>query len=485
MIQYFQLTPEILLEYIYSGDPKLNEDGISGNTKDLVNTPTTLLKSNLFKTNYLFFNSGDKISDPSNELNTLSNLVLPLNNSDSQFVLAKNKYQNFFNKLNASNIFASENGRGYMYEDTNYDTDIQIKGDSCDVKYDKCIVHFTSGSYFGEYDSLIFQAYVYKTNKAKFYLASFLFKKTMNLKLKADHFLYNEKLYTTHIEFDIPSVFSIFKKDNEDFYKSLQSQNINLLENSPIGINLYGVNSIIEGNDKYVRLKSLKLKSISIPYIYNRLDDIIVNINEDPYGGDYYIIDPGMKPGSEYPTFVDYIENMGEDIRAYMVMHELQLTEVWVDNNGTPHSEITHKEFHLINIFDDDEDEDIVKKFDAKIKYRPICMKSGNGYRAIITDKIKILNIVDSSSYEVSGSIEIANPRKYGVKLQRLQLNPDGVTRPIVNVYNKKTLDENKLINLSKSGGFVVENNTQNITSFMESTNVGVSIVELSPDETF
>ena len=59
------------------------------------------------------------------------------------------------------------------------------------------------------------------------------------------------------------------------------------------------------------------------------------------------------------------------------------------------------------------------------------------------------------------------------------------MTRPIVNVYNKKTLDENKLINLSKSGGFVVENNTQNITSFMESTNVGVSIVELSPDETF
>ena len=36
---------------------------------------------------------------------------------------------------------------------------------------------------------------------------------------------------------------------------------------------------------------------------------------------------------------------------------------------------------------------------------------------------------------------------------------------------------------LNKSGGFVVENMTQNITSFIECTNIGVSIVELSPDD--
>ena len=36
---------------------------------------------------------------------------------------------------------------------------------------------------------------------------------------------------------------------------------------------------------------------------------------------------------------------------------------------------------------------------------------------------------------------------------------------------------------LNKGGGFVVENMTQNITSFIECTNIGVSIVELSPDD--
>ena len=55
MIQYFELTPEILLEYIYEGDPKLNEDSIKGNSKDIYdnNTSTMLLKSNAFGTKYL------------------------------------------------------------------------------------------------------------------------------------------------------------------------------------------------------------------------------------------------------------------------------------------------------------------------------------------------------------------------------------------------------------------------------------------------
>ena len=52
MIQYFQLTPEILLEYIYEDkrEPKLNDGNIKGNTKDIFDdeSHTILLKSNEF-----------------------------------------------------------------------------------------------------------------------------------------------------------------------------------------------------------------------------------------------------------------------------------------------------------------------------------------------------------------------------------------------------------------------------------------------------
>ena len=498
MIRYYQLTPEILLEYVYEGDPRLDEDGIKGNTKDIFDerSSTILLKSNAFGSKYLCF------KNESEGLDSISNLVLPLNNTETQFVIAKNKYQNFYSKLNASNIFSSKSGSGYIYEDTNYDENIRVNGDSdsdsdndsngsCDIKYDKCIVHFTSRNFFGSYDSLIFQAYAYMKNKAKLYLASFLFKRTSNLELKTEHLLYNEKLYTTQIEFDIPSVFAIFaekikKNDNKlPFVTALESQNIELLENTPIGINVYGVTGSVDGIDNYVRLNTLKINSISIPYIYNRLDEIHVNIYEAS-DGDYYYIEPKMS--SDY-SFVDYIKSMGEDIRAYMVMHELYLREAWVDSNGISHSEVTHKECHIITINEDDEDEEISKAFNEKIKYRPICIQGGENYIATIIDKIKIINTVDSSSYEVEGSLDISNPHKYGKKLKRLNLN--GVSgdqiRPIVNVYNKKVSDEKGTgsngINLSRGGGFIIENNSQNITSFIECTNVGVSILEISPND--
>lgn len=501
MIQYFELTPEILLEYIYEGDPKLDEDKIKGNVKDIYDdeTSTMLLKSNAFGSKYLCF------KNESEGLDSISNLVLPLNNTETQFVIAKSKYQNFYSKINASNRYLTRSGSGYVYEDTNYDAAIKETGESCDVKYDKCILHFTSRNYFGSYDSLIFQTYAYMSNKAKLYLSSFLFKKTSNLELKSEHLLYNEKLYTTQVEFDIPSVFAIFNPNQYDdgegqkkFNEALKSQGVELLENTPIGINVYGVSGSTIGVDNYVKLKAHKIKSISVPYIYNRLDEISVKIYEanddknredDDVEGDFYYINPEMS--KSYPSFVNYIESMGEDIHAYMIMHELSLREVWVDPDGESHSEITHKEYHIIDINEDDEDELISDRFDSKIKYRPICMHSGDNYVATIIDTIKIINTVDSSSYEVTGSLQIENPYKYGCKLKRLNIKNE--SRPIVNVYNKKVSDEKNagingtgsgsILGLNKSRGFVVENMSQNITSFIECTNIGVSIVELSPED--
>jgi hypothetical protein len=472
--------------------------------KDLSKTPTIFLKSKPFSTKYLCF------KNESEGLDSITNLVLPLNNTETQFVVAKSKYQNFFSKVNASNRYISNNSSGYIYEDVTYDKSITNKlsnklNGSCDVKYDKCIVHFTSRNYFGSYDSLIFQAYVYTNNKSKLYLASFQFKKTHNLELKAEHMLYNEKLYTTQIEFDIPSVYSIFKGENIDFNKALSKaleykdmdadsdsdvdyRDVGLLENTPIGINLYGVSGSAIGTDNYVRLKTLKIKSISIPYVYNRLDEISVDIYEAEDEGDFYYIDPKV---SGYSSFVDYIESMGEDIRAYMIMHELRLVEVPINNDGIQIGDrvVTHKEYHIIDINEDDEDEEISKRFDAKIKYRPICMYADENIKAYIEDTIKIINTVDNTSYEVVGSIDIKKPKKYGKRLKRLAINNE--SRPIVNVYNKKVSDENgtgskgvnTVLGMNRSGGFVVENMTQNITSFIECTNIGVSVVELSPDD--
>ena len=112
-------------------------------------------------------------------------------------------------------------------------------------------------------------------------------------------------------------------------------------------------------------------------------------------------------------------------------------------------------------------------------------MNSGMGYKAIIVDTLKVINSVDNSAYEVTSSLDIDNPYKYGNRLMRLGIKNE--SRPIVNVYNKKASDEKNTgsngISLSRGGGFVVENNSQNITSFIECANIGVSILELSPED--
>ena len=499
MIQYFQLTPDILLEYIYNGDPKLNEDGIIDNQKDIYDDyPTILLKSKAFGSKYMCFKNETERFD------SFDNLVLPLNNTETQFVVAKSEHQNFFSTLNASNMFLSRNSSNYIYENTNYDKKIIESGQSCDVKYDKCIIHFTSRNYFGGYDALIFQAYAFMSNKSKFYFASHLFKKTSNLELKAEHMLYNEKLYTTHIEFDIPSVYEIFNANNIEqhaFIKALDDQNVEFLKNTPIGIVIYGVSGSTKGTDNYTRLKTNKINSISIPYVYNRFSEIYIDISE-AQNEDYYIINPIYRANNS--SFVDYIESKGEDIRAYVIMHELCLRETWIDGNNNERTEITHTEQHIISINDDDEDEEINKRIDATIKYRPICVNAGYNCNATIIDTIKIINTVDSSSYEITGSAKIENPYKYGKKLRRLMMAnieeggiPDKIeTRPIVNVYNKKEYGEKEIrlgnsekngaggsIPINRGTGFVIENKTQNITSFIECTNIGVSIVELSPED--
>lgn len=592
MIQYFQLTPEILLEYIYEDDKKLtDEDGVKGNELDICDydNNTILLKSNPFSTYYMCFTN--KYLDSERKIerwDSLSNLVLPLNDTETQFVIAKSSFsQKFYEKSNLSNWFSSKKFSGNMYEDTNYDKEIKSASDasgSCDVKYDKCVIHFTSRNYFGNYDSLIFQAYVYLKNKGKLYLSSFLLKRTADFELKSENLLYNEKLYTTQITFEIPSILSIFNKENEDFNKILLENNdIELLDNTPIGINVYGVTgNLPDSPDNFIRLRTRKINSIHIPYVWNRLDEISVKINEAE-DGDYYIIDPQI---NGYPSFIKYIERMGEDIRSYMIMHEVRLKETWVDNAGETVTNFTHKVHHIIDINEEDEYLEISKKFDAKIKYRPICMGGGKDYSATIIDTIKIINTVDGSSYEVIGECDIANPSKYGKKIK--QLNIDSGVRPIVNVYNKKisngrngsgtagdsgsgngssgqitgklfgritgngtvtgsntsilsingkasgnipglgfvngsvkgtnvngtlsgnnvtidgdmefslsannvgvgssgsgTSSDGGLIVINKGGGFMIENNSQNITSFIECTNVGVSIMEISPDDIY
>ena len=78
MTQYFQLTPEILLEYVYDGDPKLDLDGVDGNDKNICsdNFATILLRSDVFSSKYLCFKNDQDESDESENRIDCINFVI-------------------------------------------------------------------------------------------------------------------------------------------------------------------------------------------------------------------------------------------------------------------------------------------------------------------------------------------------------------------------------------------------------------------------
>ena len=66
--------------------------------------------------------------------------------------------------------------------------------------------------------------------------------------MKPEQLLYNERLYTTQIEFDIPSVYAILSKDiefyNKEFNDALKSQNIELLPNN-VSLSLFTYDMVL------------------------------------------------------------------------------------------------------------------------------------------------------------------------------------------------------------------------------------------------
>ena len=59
---------------------------------------------------------------------------------------------------------------------------------------------------------------------------------------------------------------------NEDFSTALKHQGVEILQNTPIGINVYGVNGSIKGTDNYERLKTSKISTISIVFFLSLIN---------------------------------------------------------------------------------------------------------------------------------------------------------------------------------------------------------------------
>lgn len=481
--KYFQLIPDILVEYNYYNLVSVGDQ--TGDVSDHIldfgpDDHNGLIISNaICATNTFVYDD------------TEDNLVLPINRSESKFVQCVSDNSKIWN-WNRTDFGCTQFSESSGIDD--------LKDD---IFCDTFRLHFTSRNYLGNnnYDGFIITIYLYDKYKNKIGLLSQYVRKTDDPHINQDPVLINQKLYTTYMDFKVPNTAAMVEsKSNyisqvlpgeEELRKKLFTK-YDILDNSPMVMNIYGVKSTYEDNG-HEFYTTEKLNSIYIPIVdkSNNLS-VVVNEAED---GDYFEIYPSVD--NEVISFSDYIYNLSDGRpELYIVFHEITLTEIYVDAMNEIQKDITHREQFIINAAQqiDDNDDTVLeineKELDRKLFYRPVIHHGGKIISFIIDVKTNIINTLDNTTIVKQSSLQYGgeepdgelkfipgSPKKYGKRMSKIYL---GDIPAQVNVYNKKPdidIDGVKITNASSN--VKIENHQHSIMGFIECANVGVSVEQV------
>lgn len=464
--RYFQLTPDILVEYNYYNLSSIND--MSGNAEHIID---------MGDDNASIINNG-YCSTRTFLLGQLEErFVLPINKAESKFIQCKNKNRSIWSwNTDISCDPISQSSGNYDVND--------------DILIDNFRLHFTSRNYLGEYDGFIITVCVYDKIKNKIGLLSQYVKRTDDPNIDPNPVIINQKLYTTYQDFTIPNISALIKSQDllttlpgEDLLRSKLSPNYGIMDNSPVIMSIYGVKSyVVSNNYEYYNVE--KINSIYIP-IEDKSNNLYIRIKESD-NGDYFEIYPEIDGGKV--SFSDYIYNISDGRpENFIVYHELTLIEHFTDIGNQVQSKITHREQYIINASDPETREVNENELDNIMCYRPIVLNNRT-VSFTIDVKTNIINTLDNTTTIKKGSLNYSsenpgqNPKKYGKRMTKIYL---GEIPAQVNVYNKKpdiNKDGIRLVN-SGSSNVKIENHQHSVIGFIECANVGVSIDQVTKED--
>ena len=455
--KYFQLTPEILVEYNYNDINSANNQ--NGEAKHIIDLGEDKFKAMVVQNGFCSTNTFLLPQDK-------EHFVLPINKSESRFI----QYYNGRRDLT------------YGHSDFNSTLVSQSSGNddkSDDILIDTFKLHFTSKNYFGDYDGFIISVTVYDKIKNKVGLLSYYIKRTDNIKLNDNPVLINQKLYTTYLEFTIPSVSALIHSvelreelpGEDNLVRKLFSHQI--MDNTPIIMNIYGVKSTYKDNN-YEYYNTEKISSIFIP-IVDKSNHIEVKV-EKATDGDYFVIHPVVD--NNRVSFSDYIYNLSDGHpEQYIVFYELKVVEYPVANTRSI-EKTTHREQYIINAGqNDNENSDI--NIDSIMYFRPVLRYSGLNVTFRIDVNMSIINTLDNTTIIKNSSLSVSgeDAKKYGKRMNRIYL---GEIPAQINVYNKKPdIDTDGVKITNSSSNVKIENHQHSVIGFIECANVGVSIEQV------
>lgn len=455
--KYFQLTPEILVEYNYNDINSVNNQ--NGEAKHIIDLGEDKFKAMVVQNGFCSTNTFLLPQDK-------EHFVLPINKSESRFIQYYNGRRELtYGHSDFNSTLVSQSSRNDDKSD--------------DILIDTFKLHFTSKNYFGDYDGFIISVTVYDKIKNKVGLLSYYIKRTDNIKLNDSPVLINQKLYTTYLEFTIPSVSALvhsveLKEElpgEDNLVRKLFSHQI--MDNTPIIMNIYGVKSTYKDNN-YEYYNTEKINSIFIP-IVDKSNHIEVKV-EKATDGDYFVIHPVVD--NNRVSFSDYIHNLSDGHpEQYIVFYELKVVEYPVANTRSI-EKTTHREQYIINAGqNDNENSDI--NIDSIMYFRPVLRYSGLNVTFRIDVNMSIINTLDNTTIIKNSSLSVygEDAKKYGKRMNRIYL---GEIPAQINVYNKKPdIDTDGVKITNSSSNVKIENHQHSVIGFIECANVGVSIEQV------
>lgn len=479
--RYFQLTPDILVEYNYFNRSNAQEQEGDVSDRIIDFDDNAYIVNNAYCATRTFFRN-----------DYASNFVLPINKSESKFVQCVNSEN--------EEIWVSGDNNLYKVEKPIFQT--KNNNDGGDVLCDNFRLHFTSRNYLGnnDYDGFIITVYIYDKMKNKIGLLSQYVKKTDDPHINENPTLINQKLYTTYMDFTIPNVSALLNAESKELIDTLNGSELTLrnalspkyglLDNTPVVMNIYGVKATFEkGYYEYYNVE--KINTIYIPIIDKSTTLSIEILPADD--GDYFDIFPKFK--EDRISFSDYIYNLSKDENGvarpelYLVFYELTLTEHYTDNLNNVHHEVTHREQFVINASysfgKDGEVEPHLNEdeLDRHMFYRPVLRHTGRDASFTIVVKTYIINTLDNTTTVIKASANFGAEytKKYGKRMNQIFL---GDVPAQVNVYNRKPdidIDGVKITNASSN--VKIENHQHSVIGFVECTNVGVTIEQIPTEQ--
>lgn len=487
---YYQLTSDILLEVIHVklnspstiGDSSLGYDApeFTGYLHDVVDKGNLgLMYDDYNKSKYLFElnkekDEYDKITNYYKTNNFYVNNIFPINNAESVYVNAdiipNSTGHEGYNDLNPKKMTPTNKLKLNVSG---------LKDDEAEVIYDIYKLHFTGNNYFGSGNGMVLNTFIYDSKQNKINLSSIIFTPLDTVNFETTPLLVGEKLYTTYYQFRVPSTEWILDSEYSYKFANLLSE-YGFQEKTPVNFALKEIHSSYNRGG-FTFYNTEEITKITIPY-KDGYEDISLDMKEAD-DGEYFKI--RVDAGSE--SFSDFLRELEG---SHSIVHDISLTEYYIDNDNKVQKKQTHRQYYAVNI--DDTDENIEDNlFDDPILYRPI-LQTKNIYYFVISDTLRIINNSDNTTIVKTGRLQYGNKtdenvNKYGKKMLPIV----DMTGQIIqaNVYNKRTDKDLDSVIIGGGGSKIdlnnqkIENHQYNITSFIETSNVSISVNTVVPDE--